>query len=142
MSAHLNSFTMTTGVGRNKTLHTCREVRTPYGYSKVVNQNNDVAVIYCGGGRWGSICQNWDLRTQLMFDSRIIRHKFNGENSQLSYTTFMEEILQIQQKDHPYFAGFSFLDVKFVPEASLVRIVTHYDTEFVEILDTSEYTMV
>lgn len=77
-----------------------------------------------------------------MFDSRIIRHKFNGENSRLSYTTFMEEILQIQQKDHPYFAGFSFLNVRFVPEASIVRIVTRCDTEFVEILDTSEYTMV
>lgn len=142
MSSHLNTFTMTTGVGSNKILHNCREVRTPYGYSKVVNQHNDVAVIYCGGGRWSSICQNRELHTQLMFDSRIIRHKFNGENSRLSYTTFMEEILQIQQKDHPYFAGFSFLNVRFVPEASIVRIVTRCDTEFVEILDTSEYTMV
>lgn len=142
MSTQLNTFTMTTGTGHNKITHLCREAKTPNGYSKVLNQKNEVAVIYCSGGRWGSLCKNREMRTRLMFDSRIIRHKFSGEHSHLPYAVFMEEIMQIPQKDLPYFAGFSFLDVKFVPEGSVVRIVHEYQTEFVEILDPFEYTMV
>lgn len=142
MSSHSDTFSIKLSYESKNKSYLCKEIETSDGYNKIVNENGEVAVIYCAGGRWNTLCKNPKIKKQLMFDSRIIRYKFNNEYSSHNYDSFMRNIINLNKEDIPYCAGFNHLSVQFLPKNTLFRICEYMDTEFIDILDISKFTCV
>ena len=59
-------------VDNDDTLHMCREVPTPCGYSKLVNKKNEVAVLYSPG--YGAGFASWTVNHSLQLATDPIFH--------------------------------------------------------------------
>lgn len=142
MSTHLNTFTFTaTRPTDFKTAnHTCREVVTPFGYSKILNEKNEVAVMISRG--YGAGWSTWaesDILRHVIFDSRIIRYKFLGEYAEHNYESFMKNIVGFAEDIIPYEGGFPALMVQFIPEGTQFRINEYDGSESIEIFDPKNF---
>lgn len=141
MSTQLNTFTLKLHTGSGKTTsHRCHEVSTPDGYNKIVNDRNEVAVMYSPG--YGAGWSTWfydnpALRKQMTFDSRIIRYKFLGEYSRYNFDEFMTQVIGF--KDAPYDGGFADLKIRFIPQGTMFRISEYDGSESVEIFNPDSF---
>ena len=126
-------------VDEDDTLHMCKEVPSEYGYSKLVNKKNEVAVLYSPG--YGAGWASWTIvyALQLATDSRIIKYRFGLESNHpnINIENFMTQIIGF--KITPYVGGFTRTKVKFIQEGTMFRINEYDGEETIEIYSQNNY---
>uniref|UniRef100_A0A6C0HW82 Uncharacterized protein n=1 Tax=viral metagenome TaxID=1070528 RepID=A0A6C0HW82_9ZZZZ len=140
----------------------CKEVPVATtSYSKLVKSDESVAVLYTPYGWSTMICTkdcckikqmyNYNLKTQLVFDSKIVLAVLssgNHANKKYNYNIndYMDYIFKLTKELHPTnqtrFKEFvPYLQVEFVPKNTIFHIGNKgYDsTEYIEIYNPLEY---
>ena len=146
MSTQLDMFTITVDnfgfSSDSKTVHVCREVITPLGYSKVMNDKNEVAVLICPkyGGGWSTsyMLNGPGIRRQILVDSRIIRYMFLGEYAEHDYNSFMQNVIGLDEYEYPT-VECKDLAVVFIPEGTQFRVNEYDGSESIEIYDPKRF---
>jgi hypothetical protein len=142
----------------------CKEVLVENeSYSKLVNSNGDVAVVYSSGygsgwstdmGEW----ENYNKRTKIkkmLFDSRLIqyitssdfKYKFKGkdyysvdEASKLMYNKFMKYVFtEFDSNYSPNISAFCQLQVSFIPADSKFKVEEYDGNETIKIFNHDDY---
>ena len=126
-------------VDEDDILHMCKEVPTEYGYSKLVNKKNEVAILYSPG--FGAGWSSWTVQyaLQLATDSRIIKYRFNLDQfyHNIDIETFIKQINCFELM--PYVGDFKKTRIKFIPEGTMFRINEYDGAETIEIYSPDNY---
>jgi hypothetical protein len=122
-----------------------QEVKVPNtSYFKLVAEDGSVAVVLAGdyGGGWSSSESDSSVKTQMMFDSRIVRYVLSGENKNISQEDY-NDLMKTIFPDLGYYRGdcdgFFSLTVKFIPKDTLFRIQEYDGIESIVLFDPKNY---
>jgi hypothetical protein len=137
MSNHSDSFNIII-VDSDGIQHKCREIPTDLGFSKLVDTENQVAILYSSGYGAGWASWNCEHTLQIATDSRIIQYRFFGKNySKMNFEKFMTQIIGFEIA--PYDGGFKSTQVEFIPEGTMFRINEYDGSESIEVFDPNKF---
>ena len=137
MSNHSDSFNITI-IDHDGKEHKCHEVPTELGFSKLVDTENCVAILFSPGYGGGWASWNSENALQLSTDSRIIKYRFFKENcANIDFDTFMMEHIGFEEA--PYDGGFAQTRVEFIPDGTMFRITEYDGSESIEIVDPKKF---
>ncbi len=106
-------------------------------YYKLVNNKNEVAILYSPGNTSGWYTWNRYIGQKLIKDSRIIQYFFSDKYKDYKYEQFFKEVMQFEQIPFP--SKNRTFKIAFIPQDTKFVIEEYDGSESIHTIDEMEW---